>query len=99
MNPIKTINPTECIIASLFGSNFFPLIASIPNINNLPPSSAGIGSKFNIPRFKLITAAIYIRLIIPILAASETIPITPTGPATEFSNPPGIVEQQMLTFA
>ena len=59
MNPIKTINPTECIIASLFGSNFFPLIASIPNINNLPPSSAGIGSKFNIPRFKLITAAIY----------------------------------------
>ena len=33
MNPIKTISPTECIIASLFGSNFFPLIASIPNIN------------------------------------------------------------------
>ena len=78
-------------MASLFGSIFFPLIASIPSISNLPPSSAGIGSKFNIPKFKLITAPIYIRFIIPILAASETIPITPTGPATEFSNPPGIV--------
>ena len=68
----------------MLGSIFFPpLKNSINKKNNLPPSKAGIGSKFKTPKFKLITAAKYNTLIIPVLVASATILITPIGPASD----------------
>ena len=74
MKTIKAINaqnPIIFIIASFSWSIFFPpLIHSMKSNNNLPPSNAGNGTKFIIPRFKLIIEPKYSRLIIPVLAAS-----------------------------
>ena len=51
---IKNANPIACTILSLLGGIRFPFLISSKNKNGiLPPSNAGMGNKFNIPKFKL----------------------------------------------
>ena len=51
------MNPAICITPSIRGDTLFPPRTASITINaSLPPSNAGIGSKFNMPKLILIRA-------------------------------------------
>ena len=86
-NEIINANPKLCTILSLSGETLFPpLIISINTNNILPPSKAGIGNKFIIPKLKLsIEISSIYTFIFPLIVSSEeatepVIWLMPTGP-------------------
>ena len=75
---INKANPTACIIFSTFISTLLPFIFSINRNSILPPSSAGIGSTFINPTFRLMNPVKYIKFMNPALADSPTTLNIPT---------------------
>ena len=53
---IKSAKPTARIPFSILGGSFFFVIISIKVRSNVPPSSAGMGKRFIIPKFIPINA-------------------------------------------
>ncbi len=81
--------PIAIIVVSAFLLTGFLKIASYITNKIRPPSSAGIGIKFIIPKFTLNNAVYPIKLMIPALTTESTLCYIPTGPFNiSNENPP-----------
>ena len=75
---INRKNPADCITNSAFSFNGFLRIASINNINILPPSKGGNGKRLVTPSDNDINARIYTYSYAPFVSATKL--EIPTGP-------------------
>ena len=82
MRSMRMANPVVFAIACTLNGISRRIIFSIIRKSNLPPSSTGNGMRFNMARFKEMSAMSWIRYGRPRFPAWVAIPIIPMGPVT-----------------